>query len=369
MKRGTILRSSRRSRGPQREYFASHPLVDNVILPATWREVQPAKNTWDFSGLEEQVDYWSSKGKHCIVSVGLYGQAPNDMETPPWIYDEPGVTEIRFFGGGQAHGKEIRIPAVWEVGFAGRYVRPIANKLQGVFGESVTYIPGCGHIGNLTCQPSPDGSEACLGAGWTPDRWSEYCKNAASYYRQHERLIMSAGIMLRSRSHNHYRPELVVLLDALLENHNISLAHFGLGADKQSMEMQDLAANMERLLPINGKLCLGDDWPLWVPAERRDKSPTIGHDDAYLRKSYENAFEYPIECLWVNEPLLEAPPPVTAILESARDRLLKPEPSNPCERYITFLKEIRNIAPTGSRVFTLANDALESEGGDDRPSQ
>ena len=36
-------------------------------------------------------------------------------------------------------------------------------------------MPGFGHIGNVTCQPSAGGSVACLEAGWTPEAWTAYC--------------------------------------------------------------------------------------------------------------------------------------------------------------------------------------------------
>ena len=259
-------------------------------------------------------------------------------------HEEPDVSEVRFAGGGTARGRSIRIPAVWDEGFVDRYLDPLirafASELDG--NPNVYYImPGLGHIENLNCQPSKDGSRAVLESGWTPEKWAAYCDHMIASYQKHFKktplLVKAAGQFLRDRAHDNYSVECGAYVEKL-SGKGVSVIRFGLEGD--AARMDDLYAHLKLLLPAarSGKIRigLGDDWPLWVPEHRRGKGPTSSHDAENLKKTLENAFitpdglaEIPTTILFCQMPELLASHPdhpdfeedVQHYLENARKRM------------------------------------------------
>ena len=343
-KAGIFLRPGRGTRDSRVDIMAQHPHLDAVVLNVWWREVEPQPGRYDFTEFKKQVKAWQNGGKGVVIGLGLYGQARDDAQTPPWVYGQLDVRELRFKGGGMARGREIRIPIVWDDGFVERYVEPMVKAFAVEFDghPGVWYVqPGFGHIGNITCQPSAGGSVACLEAGWTADKWLEYCRRVMAVYRQHFRktpiFVKSAGMFIRPA--NKYADQCGRLL-AEFGNQGACVIHFGLESDRA--QMTEVYAHLTELLPetLRGtsRIGLGDDWPLWVPEDRREQSPTRNHDEANLRRTLENAFggidgvpEFPITVLFCQQPELLAShpqhddyrPEVADALAKARRRLLE----------------------------------------------
>lgn len=295
---GLYLRPGTSARTGMRELFLTHPLLDAVVLNISWRDVEPRRGECSFEALAGEVQAWSAAGKGVVVGLALYGQAVDDQQTPPWIYDEPSVRKLEFAGGGTAKGRKIRIPVVWDPGFVEKHVDPMVGKFAAKFDGDprVWYVmPGFGHIGNITCQPSKEGAAACLKAGWTPQAWQDYCRRVAAVYRRHFTrtpiFLKAAGMLIRDRRHDYYKETCgQILLE--MANQGACVVHFGLESDRS--EMQDVYQHIEPLLLAvesgRSRLGLGDDWPLWVPESRRGQGPTLGHDEEHLRRTLENAF-------------------------------------------------------------------------------
>ncbi len=108
---------------------ASNPLVTGVLLPVNWKAIEPVRGHFDFSQVEEALAYWGSQNKKVILQPTLYGQNPEEDQTPDWLYSQSDVQAISFSGGGRARGKFIRVPAVWKEGFVDTYIKPLAQAL------------------------------------------------------------------------------------------------------------------------------------------------------------------------------------------------------------------------------------------------
>lgn len=343
---GVFLRPSIQTRkiARKRDLILSHPLVDAVFLPYSWRDVEPEKGEYNFVDLLREVGVWGKAGKKVIVTVALYGQHPDDALTPPWIYLEEGVKSISFEGGGIARGQIIRIPAVWEAGFVEKYIRPLVHKLAEVVDGNphVAFVmPGFGHIGNITCQPSPDGSRAVLAAGWSAQKWVDYCLRLADLYKEvfvnSPLLVTASGAFIRDREHRNYESDSTELLLKLAD---VGVSPILFGLEGEDALMKNVYQNVNKLLPLvksgNIRLGLGDDWPLWVPEDRREHGPTRGHDDDYLEKTLINAFrdasrgtDIPTSVILCQEPEIlashpgsvEYQPAVFEYLHNARQKL------------------------------------------------
>jgi hypothetical protein len=240
----------------------THPVVRAVVLSYSWAQLEPKKSRYELDGLAAQVRKFGEAGKGVVLALRFYGQDPVEgREIPSWVYRESGLSWVSFPGGGRAQGEKIRIPAVWnpEACFAVRYVEPLvralARKLDG--DPHVWYVQAAlGHLGNLTVQPSAGGAEAILrpGSGWSVEAWSRYAREVLAVYRKHFRstplMVIDEVQLLRHKGEKNYQAE---------------------------------AARI-------GRYGAGDDWPLWVPKERRDQGGTRGRDDEFLRRAITFAF-------------------------------------------------------------------------------
>ena len=328
------------------DLIGSHPLVDAVIGGSAWRIVEPQRGNYSFTSLLEEMNQWGKKGKGVALNVVLYGQAVDDVLTPPWIYEQQGVRAISFSGGGQAKGRKIRIPAVWEEGFIDNYIEPMvaafAKALDG--NASLWYvIPAFGHIGALTAQPSKEGARTLLEAGWTPEKWSLYCRRTVTLYRKHFKktplFLKFSRMFIRDPKHGYYEKEAADLIKEFGKE-GVTTIHLDLEADRESSMVA--YRNLTEVIPAAKRgitrIGRGDDWPLWVPESRRNHKPTQGHDERYFQKSLDFAFggfegipEIPTTILFCQEPEIlashpenkEYRPPVGEILKNSRVRLKK----------------------------------------------
>ncbi len=328
------------------DLIGGHPLVDAVIGGSAWRVVEPQRGNYSFTSLVEEIEQWGKKGKGVALNVVLYGQAVDDALTPPWLYEQTSVRAISFSGGGQAKGRTIRVPAVWDEGFLEKYVEPMVEALARALdgNPAVWYvIPAFGHIGAMTAQPSKEGAQAFLKAGWTVEKWNSYCRRTVNVYQRHFKktplFLKFERMFIRDRKHRYYEKEAAELAKEFGKK-GVALIHLGLEADKESM--MEAYRNLTEVIPVAHKgitrIGRGDDWPLWVPESRRQHKPTQGHDDKYFQKSLENAFgglegvpQVPTTILFCQEPEIlashpassEYRPAVGEILKNARTRLKK----------------------------------------------
>lgn len=327
------------------ELLHTHPLLDAVVLSVAWSHLEPAPGRFATDDLIREVEAWGRAGKGVVVCPVLYGQNPDDSLTPSWVYQQPGVRGVTFHGGGTAKGQLVRIPAVWDPGFADRFVEPLAGALAGALAGNrhVWYVrPGFGHIGNLTAQPSKEGAPVLLRAGFTPEKWEAYCRRSMAIYRRHfpdtPMLVMASALLVRDRRRDNYRHDLADLV-AEFGRDGAAVVHFDLEGERS--RVAGAAADLAAVAPLAERgltrLGLGDDWPLWVPAARRDQEPTRGHDDAYLRRVLDLAFggvdgvpRLPTTILYCQLPEIQAShpshrdyhAPVAEALRKARERLL-----------------------------------------------
>src|SRR3990172_12533472 len=246
-------REGRRQRNKKQDPIQSHPLVDAVVISTSWRDAELTRGSYSFDSLQSEVNRWGKAGKGVVIGLILYGQTVDDAKTPPWIYAQPNIREIAFSGGGTAKGRQIRVPAVWDEGFVEKYVEPMIEAFAKTFdgNPNVWYImPGLGSNGNITAQPSKDGAPAFLAAGWTPEKWSNYCRQIMTVYQKHFRrtllLLKSGGRFLRDPQRDNYNREAVELLTEFGKQ-GTSLIHFSLEADKTTM--MEVYSNLAGVVP------------------------------------------------------------------------------------------------------------------------
>ena len=293
--------------------------------------------------------------KHVVLGLTPYGQESGKW-TPNWLYEQPDVQTVGpFAGGGAAAGKPIRIPAVWKEGFAAKYFAPRLKKLAEAFdGDgTVWYVQlGLGHIGNVTAQPSPGGADAMVKAGWTPEKWGDYCRSTAAIYQQYFRktplLFVCETILIRHRKENNFQGQANAIFEALTQQ-GIAGIYLGLGYDHEAAT-KGIYQGIETSIPAAARgvcrLGLGRDWPIWVPEYRRTLRPTVGCDEVFFQRTLNAMFTNPADgqalpttIIYCNPPEILASTPahtsekqvekdcyyrpaVYDILNNARQRLL-----------------------------------------------
>lgn len=347
-KSGIYVRLSRQARKKSNvlDLIRTHPLVDAVVLSVPWREVEPKKEVYSFDSLLNEVNQWGKAGKGVVINVFLYGQSIDNPPTPPWIYEQPGVRAISFRGGHRVERREFQVPAVWDEGFAEKYLEPMIKAFAKTFDGNphVWYImAGFGHLGNMNAEPSKRGGKAFIEAGFTPARWENYCRHMMTLYRKNftktPLVFKAAGILIKDPKRDNYRSE-AAKLHVEFAKEGASIIRFGLGEDRNVMTQ--IYSEMTRVIPDARRgitrIGLGDDMPLWAPESGRREGPTRGHDEQFLRKSLDYAFgntdgipEIPTTILFSQDPEILASnprsknysPEVADILKKARERLKK----------------------------------------------
>lgn len=139
--------------------LANHPLVDVVIMPVTWPEVEPSKGVFNFGPLDARIDIWHKAGKAVMLRVIPYSEDNGNDNTPTWIYDiVPSLTfAIRKSG-------TVKIPVVWSEQFAAQYssfILALARKYNR--DKRVQYIQiGIGQGGYTNTATSSEARRAVL---------------------------------------------------------------------------------------------------------------------------------------------------------------------------------------------------------------
>jgi hypothetical protein len=193
-----------------------------------------------------------------------------------------------------------------DVDFAGTYVAPVVRALAKEFdgNRHVWYVQvALGHLGNLTAQPSPKGREALLkpASQWTPAVWQEYCRKVLPVYREHFHstplLVVDEAMLLRDKKRQDYQEEAAKILGQEFARAGVTFVQFQLeGNTKDIMPFFDHVRALdaqgayENAQKGVGRLGTGDDWPLWVPENRRNQGGTRGRDEAFLRHAIAYGF-------------------------------------------------------------------------------
>jgi hypothetical protein len=242
---------------------------------------------------------------------------------------------------------------VWDKAYYpeyGKLIRALGKKYNGR--PEIWYVvPGCGHIGNLTAQPSKNGGPAFLAEGWTPEIWMHHCLAVTELFQQAfpdtPLIVKSEQILIRDKTRNNYSDGLNAILLEMAKRH-VSIIGCGLEPDIEIIHKTGAVSSISRLAQyaLTGgiRLGMGDDWPLWIPEERRKRSgPFIsGRDDAGLARELQYAFgdgegleKTHISVMFVLHPEIGASHPdsedgqnktVYELLKNARDRLKREDP-------------------------------------------
>lgn len=320
---GVLARIALPKNETDREKILTHSLLDGAILNYAWSDLEPTPGQYNFAQIDADLALWSSYGKKVIIQPMLYNQNPRTLPspsadndaTPGWFFEENPDLRICFNGGGQADNELVCVPKVWEatrIDVVSRYIAPLVGALANRYDSnpSMFYVmPGIGHIGNLTAQPSNRNGEGVIPAphafynhGWTPALWADYVTRTETVYQDvfvnTPLLIKAAGILLNVQNpaiapwllplappHFSDTAELLLGQSALL---GISGVHFGITDDQGAMLelLQKIDPNVFNAARdgIN-RFGFGDDWPLFRDA--------AGGDSCRFQQLLNNAFEVP----------------------------------------------------------------------------
>ncbi|MCX7012919.1 MAG: beta-galactosidase [Candidatus Sumerlaeota bacterium] len=350
-KAGFYLRLPEGQREKDAELYLTHPLVDAAVCDFKWSQLEPREGQYDFSPIDQMLELCKTHGKGLVLEVSTYGQSPGAQPTPDWLYGK-GVKAIRFSGGGVAKGRDIDVPKVWEGPYLeiyGRFIRRLAERYNG--NPTIWFVmPGYGHIGNLNAQPSAGGGPAFLAEGWTPDKWKEFCRRVTGLWQEAfpatPLLVKSAPQFLRDKRHDNYLKEANELLGDLAAMH-VSIITFGLTPNLEQLKDAQVCDRLAALEPLAMcgavRLGIGDDWPLWIPEERRKNEKFIAdRDENGLRNELNYAFggveglpATHVSMMYVLHPEIGASHPqlgaeqnkaLYEILAAARQRLKEDDP-------------------------------------------
>ena len=380
-KAGFYLRLPKQQRERDPDFYLSHPLVDAVVISFGWSDIEPRPGEFNFTEIDKFIALCKKHQKGLVLAFSTYGQHPdiNLQPTPTWLYDK-GVERITFHGGGAAKGKGVVIPKVWDDAYwpwYEKFVKKLGERYRDE--KAIWYVmPAFGHIGNLNAQPSKGGGPALLKAGWTAEKREAFCLKVAALYQKEfpaTPLIVTAANQLlqdkgagTSLEDRHHRNELMDILTRLA-GQGISIIRFGLEVDENRVKKSKLLEQYRPLVPLAEKglirLGIGDDWPLWVPANRRGVKFLADRDEKGLRSILDNAFggvhglpETRVSILYVLHPEIEAPHPgrpdgqnkeVYELLKAARERLIRDDPVKKPRPLRTGRKAVSHWELSGNR--------------------
>lgn len=257
--------------------FSDHPLLDVVILPVSWPEVEPSKGVFNFDPLDTRIGIWNKAGKSVMLRVIPYSQNNGNDGTPAWIYDTvPSITFTSTTLG------TVKIPVVWSDQFAAEYssfIMALARKYDG--DARVQYIQiGIGLGGYMNAASPNDATTPFLQAGWTLSIWSKYIDNLIGLYYSnftHKQLVitMTPQFLSRYRLIDHIKTGERIAEYAASKKY--SFIFRGLSQSPMVFQktgfptiVKDLA-----LLNLNNPfLGFGDDWPLYGPTPQGIRTAT-----------------------------------------------------------------------------------------------
>ncbi len=334
-----------------------HPHVDGALLRFRWAELEPKQGEYRFEVVEERIAPWVAAGKKIII--GIMPTAQRAGFTPRWVFRHvPAIDFIRT-------GKNTPVHQIksWDPKFL-RLEEPLIRAFGRRY-ESDSRIEavlvGVAHLGFITAAPNKGGAKAHLEQGWTPDRWFEYALEVAALYRKvfpTKKLWMRGSpVIVRARKpakigYPGHAAHFVDVRDRILltaaEKYNISVGANGLGPDARRFMQTGIPKLFTKLAPgVNEErysLELGDDWPLWVPPDRR-RGINRGKDNAFFKTCLENAIG----------GVRGIPPTNISFMKMLDHDLNCTNPNGPyhqpdCEKKLIWLKsKLRRVSPRETR--------------------
>ncbi len=277
----------------------NHPHVDGVFLRFSWQELEPQKGQYNFQPIETMIAPWVETGHRVILGVKPAGQQNTD--TPEWVYDEvPAITYAR-------KGIQVKVPTYWHANYqdAQKGLVIALGKKYNYDDRIEGFLVGVAHLGFITACPNKTGSLAFLDAGWTPRKWQIHVFNTVRSYESHlDRKFLflnGSNLILKINdpsaegfpdSERYFVDLRDKIFSLMVNKHRLGVASNGLDADAQTF----LATGIPELYDSFRKkatkgivpLAVHDDWPLWVPADKRH-GVNEGKDNDYFSTALENA--------------------------------------------------------------------------------
>ncbi len=246
--------------------FSDHPLLDVVILPVSWPEVEPSKGVFNFYSLDTIIDTWNKAGKRVMLRIIPYSQDNGNDSTPAWIYDTvPSITFTSMTLG------TVKIPVVWSDQFIreyGSFIMALARKYDG--DARVQYIHiGIGQGGYTNAASSNQAKTPFLQAGWTLSVWNKYIDNIIGLYYSnfiHKQLVitMTTSFLSGYRLKDNIKTGEKIAEYAASKNY--SFIFRGLSQDPtvfQKTGFPTIVKDLASLNLNNPSLGFGDDYPLY----------------------------------------------------------------------------------------------------------
>ena len=282
--------------------FIDHPHVDGVFVRIGWADVEPTRGVYDFSPLDEAIGPWIDAGKGLIIGVSLAGQHNNN--TPGWVYDT--VEPIEY----ERKGIDVKVPTYWDPGFPG-LVKPMLTAFGARYNGNSdinAVLVGVAHIGFLTAMPNSTGAKEFMKAGWTPEKYKKYALDLCALYSKqfpNTRLWMRcAGHLIGISRPEDYGfdndPFFTDTRDEILEQaargYGCTIGFNALEADPAAYlatgAPQFLARMSDGVIAGRYGLEASDDWPMWLPYDRRVQGgPPANRLDDYSDASMNAYFE------------------------------------------------------------------------------
>lgn len=166
--------------------------MSGVSLLIYWGQIEPQRDQYDFSIIDQALAYWGAKGKKVILGVGTVGfpfrEADDTINsaTPAWVLGEVSTFQqmalvIPFSREPAKNHTLATMPSYWDPRFV-KETRKLVEKLAARYdgNPALAYVRiGTGLLGedNATL----DGLKATM-PGWSKMNWVHYCQQMADIY-------------------------------------------------------------------------------------------------------------------------------------------------------------------------------------------
>lgn len=277
----------------------NHPHVDGVFLRFAWSDLESEKGVYNFDAVETMIRPWVAAGRRVILGVKPAGQ--HNQNTPDWVYEN--VPAIEYF----RKGVNVRIPRYWDENYPALYgglIKQLGRRYDNDDRIEAVMV-GVAHLGFITACPNKGGSIAFMEAGWTPDRWRQHVLRTIRKYKRHftnkPLFVQGSELILKvpkpgdfgfPESQRYFAELRDLIFTRAVNRYTIGVAGNGLSADRSEFMATGIPALFHSFSEpaTTGIVALAvhDDWPLWVPADRR-QGVNGGKDNAYFISCLQNA--------------------------------------------------------------------------------
>jgi len=275
----------------------NHPLIDSIILGVRWADLEPMRGKFTTTELLATIHTWQSAGKNVYVKFIAYGNAEDGLITPEWVYNLlPRISAEAGLG-------SVSIPYLLAPRYRRALFPAIVNTLRSLGADG--YLISCGHNGSLAATPDRKLGNALIAAGWRNNEWIFHCRRVIDELLPLVNLFSTAAFTMLRDGTDNYLPTMEQAVD-LVADYSLVIT---LGLESRNEDMPLTVARVNRLKNGRYPIALGDDWPLWVPIERRDQKPTLNRDDADFAQSLVRARELDATKLLIQSPEADASRP------------------------------------------------------------